>query len=292
MSNRECNIVRDLLPLYVEDIVSEDTKQFVNEHLSECDDCKKELNLLKSDIFINENETETDASTEIMKKIRFGINKKRIFTAILSSVLSFIIAILLFAYLTAPVYIPYSEGNNLVKVNENDGIVTLSFSNQYELTNGLGVGTYYLSLYNTSLNSIFNSTSEKVITINPNGEKVRTIYYVSNGVVEDKVIYGLNPNVYGGVITLPRLFLGYYFLIANFIAVILIILYVIFRKKERARSKIIKLLFVPISYILSHLMIMGRSSVSYSATRDLCLILLLGIPIYLIFYIIYKKKRG
>ena len=46
---KECAIVKDLLPLYIEDMVSEETKLFINEHLKECEDCRTELDILKSE---------------------------------------------------------------------------------------------------------------------------------------------------------------------------------------------------------------------------------------------------
>lgn len=39
----ECNIIRDLLPLYAEKMVSDDTADFVEEHLQACPDCRKAL---------------------------------------------------------------------------------------------------------------------------------------------------------------------------------------------------------------------------------------------------------
>ena len=39
----ECSIVCDLLPLYAEDMVSEDTAEFVKEHLGNCPTCRAEL---------------------------------------------------------------------------------------------------------------------------------------------------------------------------------------------------------------------------------------------------------
>ena len=38
----ECSIVRDLLPLYVEQMVSAETGEFVEEHLEGCEACRKE----------------------------------------------------------------------------------------------------------------------------------------------------------------------------------------------------------------------------------------------------------
>lgn len=42
-----CNVIRDILPLYAEDLASEDTKRLVDDHLCECDDCTRELGVLK-----------------------------------------------------------------------------------------------------------------------------------------------------------------------------------------------------------------------------------------------------
>ena len=44
----ECKIVSDLLPLFTEDMVTEETSEFITEHIKTCENCKKELKLLKS----------------------------------------------------------------------------------------------------------------------------------------------------------------------------------------------------------------------------------------------------
>ena len=43
----ECNIIKDILPLYVEDMVSADTSAFVEEHLEKCAECRAELEDMK-----------------------------------------------------------------------------------------------------------------------------------------------------------------------------------------------------------------------------------------------------
>ena len=43
----ECNIVRDILPLYFENMVSPDTAEFVSEHLKTCTECQKEYERIK-----------------------------------------------------------------------------------------------------------------------------------------------------------------------------------------------------------------------------------------------------
>lgn len=43
----ECNIIRDILPLYVENMVSADTSAFVEEHLEKCSECRADWENLK-----------------------------------------------------------------------------------------------------------------------------------------------------------------------------------------------------------------------------------------------------
>lgn len=44
----ECSIVRDILPLYLENMVSDETGTFVKEHLKGCPECTAELEALKA----------------------------------------------------------------------------------------------------------------------------------------------------------------------------------------------------------------------------------------------------
>ena len=291
MNKINCAIIKDILPLYADDIVSEDTKKLVEEHLLNCHDCKKELSLLKTDL-----ETPKVVITEkddiaFLKKLSLDIKKKRVFTAILAATISAIGVILSFAYLTAPEYIPYTQSPEIITANEKNGSVTLSFIGEYELTQR-EQGSYDISIYNTVWNEIIGITKSQTITVNPNNEKVNTIYYVSNAGQDDKVIYGRNPISNGGVMTLPRLFLNYYFTLDLLITFVLVGFYLIFRKKEKIKDIIVKILFVPISYIFSHVMITGLNATSLFATRDFYLILLLVMPIYSLFYILYKKKHS
>ena len=38
---KDCNIVQDLLPNYIERLTNEETNKFIEEHLKTCEDCKK-----------------------------------------------------------------------------------------------------------------------------------------------------------------------------------------------------------------------------------------------------------
>ena len=45
-----CNIVRDLLPLYHDEVCSADSKAIVAEHLSGCEACREELRLIEAEL--------------------------------------------------------------------------------------------------------------------------------------------------------------------------------------------------------------------------------------------------
>lgn len=65
MSKLNCNVVQDILPLYADEVVCEDTKALVEEHLEECDGCRQELFAMKVQV---ELPTAPDAA-EAMKKV-------------------------------------------------------------------------------------------------------------------------------------------------------------------------------------------------------------------------------
>lgn len=86
---KECSIVRDVLPLYLENMVSEDTAAFVKEHLEHCPECSAELECLKSGRQIDVTETpqrerDADVITAVKKKIA-----RRIFKAVAVACLVF-----------------------------------------------------------------------------------------------------------------------------------------------------------------------------------------------------------
>lgn len=88
---KECSIVRDLLPLYFENMVSEDTAVFVKEHLENCSDCAAEFECLKSGRQIDKTETsqtgnDINVITAVKKKIA-----KRIFRMVAAVCLVFIV---------------------------------------------------------------------------------------------------------------------------------------------------------------------------------------------------------
>lgn len=61
-----CNVVRDFIPQYVKGTLSEESKDFIDNHLREYSECKK---LFNSKI-LNKTQNSTDSLSEIIKKER------------------------------------------------------------------------------------------------------------------------------------------------------------------------------------------------------------------------------
>lgn len=85
---RECNIVRDLLPLYIENMASPESAQFVEAHLSKCPEC----NAFYFEM-TNKGEENID-NVEAQKKILpLQIVKKKLIKRIAISVIAIILSI-------------------------------------------------------------------------------------------------------------------------------------------------------------------------------------------------------
>ena len=64
-----CYIVSDLLPLYQDDVLSEQTKKDIDKHLNECEHCKKKMDAMKMQIDVQT--TSAELKTNPLKKVRF-----------------------------------------------------------------------------------------------------------------------------------------------------------------------------------------------------------------------------
>ncbi len=75
--SRDCNIVRDLLPLYAEKMLSADSVAFVEEHLKECQACRKELeSLQQGDSALLSMQDHADEAIPI-RKVKKKLSKKK-----------------------------------------------------------------------------------------------------------------------------------------------------------------------------------------------------------------------
>ena len=84
-----CNIIKDLLPSYIDGICSEETVVAVEKHIEHCPGCKDTMQMMMQPT-VQIVETNVEAAKEPFKRI----NKKRRFQVITAIVLSFMICVI------------------------------------------------------------------------------------------------------------------------------------------------------------------------------------------------------
>ena len=97
--NIPCYMISDLLPLYQDDLLSEQTKKDVDDHLSECRDCKKKMGAAKMHIGVHT--TNAEPKTDPLRKVRFYQKALTVLGAVMTFILgaSYPIAVLGFTVL-------------------------------------------------------------------------------------------------------------------------------------------------------------------------------------------------
>ena len=104
MNKENCSLIKDLLPLYIDDLCSNESAEIIKNHLEICSSCKKEYEQLTNQPVIK---IENDNSTELIKGVgnMFKKDKKR---AIIKTISIFLIILTLlgaFAFLKVPLMI-------------------------------------------------------------------------------------------------------------------------------------------------------------------------------------------
>ena len=72
----ECDVIRDLLPLYAEKLASPASSALVEQHLAECEACRAELERMEKPVPVQP-EPQLDAP---LKNIRSSLNRRRLRT--------------------------------------------------------------------------------------------------------------------------------------------------------------------------------------------------------------------
>ena len=80
---QECDLISDLLPLYLETKISRETGDFIREHLAECPECRKNLEFMNSSyeemLGEHADTAQEKGKKKFTKNILFGKAKGKIF---------------------------------------------------------------------------------------------------------------------------------------------------------------------------------------------------------------------
>ena len=322
--NKDCSIVQDLLPLYAEDMLREETKEYVDGHLAQCAPCRAELTSLRKEV------TPASVSAQPLRDLKRQLQRKKLTAVLLAVALALTLATAGFAYLTAPQYLPYDETEWTItrspraladgsimadELTDLSGVESISVNLLVPVSGtkvtstqdpDSGKTVYFITAWRTPLDTwrgafdeakgapSASHTAERMQCeadalqgVLAKAESARTlftldaancaaVYYSQNNGQDDVLLCG---SADGGVISLPRLALGYYVLLSFALLITLGIAFFLCRRK-----KIGKLLGhlapIPACYLLGHLLVKGFSATSYQMQRDFSLIVLTAALLY------------
>lgn len=315
--DKTCSIVQDLLPLYEEDMLREETKEFVDGHLAQCAACRAEHDALKADV------KPAPVSAQPLRDLKRQLRRKKLTAVLLAVTLALTLTTAGFAYLTAPQYLPYSETEWAISRSPSaladdgsaaDGLSDLSGAESIsvsllvpvsgaEVTNtqdpNSGKTIYFITAWRTPLdtwcgtfdvldtgdhaqreaNALLNALGETesartLFTLD--ATNCTAIYYSPNNGQDDVLLCG---SMNGGIISLPRLALGYYVLLSLALLITLGIAFFACRRKKTGKA-LGYLALIPASYLAGHLLVKGFTTTSYQMQRDFSLIILAAALIY------------
>jgi hypothetical protein len=167
LNKENCSLIKDLLPLYIDDLCSKETTEILSNHLEICEDCNKEYETLKTEPKVK---PQQDNSQELIKKVnkKFGKDKKWAVIKTVSIILAVIILVSTAVVLKLPLFMagrlfvnePYFhmscnyedwETNNTKKSNYENEIMRLYIDEKY--------GEYKVEKYEAATNLIFSDNT-------------------------------------------------------------------------------------------------------------------------------------
>ena len=179
MTKITCDVVKDLIPLYVDDALSNDSKLLVEEHLQTCKVCSDYYDAMKED-FLHSSTTEKREENAI-KSIRKKINVNRLITAVSSAcIVALVCGAIFYGVCIRESYIPYDES----KIHVEDGILK-SDNNYYRFygyemsEDGKDLFIYLSTTPYKKMMFSHNDTTELLHLANETPEQCNRIYYLS-----------------------------------------------------------------------------------------------------------------
>lgn len=270
MEKINCDIIRDLLPSYVDGICSESTRQCIEEHIENCQDCKENIRILK--------ETEISAIKLEQQQINFAkkINKNIQNKGIIDSIL--LLAFMLLSVLVIEYQNRYNQWN--YSMIGNIYLITLPI---------FMLLTYILTLYQTKRIKIQKSDMIlNIVSVLLDLYAAFLIYYGFRCTFHEKSFFGIELSQIGLVI--HRQFI--IAILIQFIIFIWNLLKVV--KKGFISSIFLNLNLTGVFFILSlHLWLSRLGSPYFESTliETTKKIFVIGIVGMVIFYFIDKRRQ-
>lgn len=153
MAKVNCNVIQDILPLYIDDVVSDDTRELVEEHLQNCEICQKVYDETKMDLASELNvhgqtKENNNEGKDLINFKRFFIRRK--IRAVLISIvatIAFLVAVITFmnSHVT---YISYKDAGITITSNGADEVqYTTKIKGNYHWITSLDSETGIAKIY-------------------------------------------------------------------------------------------------------------------------------------------------
>lgn len=261
-----CEIIRDLLPLYAEGLASESSRTLVEEHLPTCESCRRELEVEKKPARIPQEAPGIDS-------VRREIGRRRALAVCCAVLLLCAILCWTANWLTSPIYLDEAV---ITGVTDNgDGTVTIAMD-----AAAAGRKTFQFEIDPTDAGETFVIWTSRWLELNWSEPIPRPfaitrtvthngIYLFTGREGEENVLIYENPQTFinGGVMTLPRLFLSLYFRAALALGILLLAAAWFFRR-ERFAKYLAAIGSLSLCYALCQGLICGFTFTSFFASRQ------------------------
>lgn len=263
--NTNCGIIRDLLPLYAENMCSPQSRALVEEHLGGCDGCRAALEQMQRE------QPATPVDTLPFKALSHKLRRSRWRMAAFMTALLLMLGTGTIYHITTPKYARYAPGLARAEM-ASDGRVKVigsgaTGSDTSVITSPDGrSATVYVTFFNVRPDAGESTTYISV----PNGA-TPSVYYVYPN--EQAVLLLGQADPEGAFFVLPRLALNYYLYAMMGLLVVIGILGIALRNWPRVRQVLEKLILIPVAYITAHMFIKGTGGTSWNLMRDLAYIL-------------------
>ncbi len=191
MNKLSCGIIKDLLPLYVDNVCSEESKTIIEEHIADCPICEAELMNLQSSP-----DVKTEINTDINKAVenagkRIKKGKKKAVVKALSITMAVFLVVSIFAYLVVPIKAAYHSYCNDGYLYSLCSMIDIEVSNK-QSTNYQGkyadiyipasLGKYTATEIETGNKIAFEDGKELYITYVPTDKNNIKSFYEENGI--------------------------------------------------------------------------------------------------------------
>ena len=165
----DCNIIKDLLPLYIDKIASKESNELIEEHLLECEKCKDALDSMKENI-----EVSSIDEKKAMKKFFQKIKQKRFISITVSIVITIFLAVLIWSIFNKRDFLmKYKDDLITVEEQENGELImnvnTLNYTTCQLIAeeNDDGSIDIYITLFQSLIDKFYPTEESKGFGIVP-----------------------------------------------------------------------------------------------------------------------------